>query len=245
MSILRYNGQIVRYNNTIVRHGYVPEFYNTGTLVNYINANISNIKNVCIHIRHGGRPVDDWSSEVHLTEMGVAESIAMGKAFKNIHGDFKYMSTSPVRSQETVFYISQGREDGVLTSYETVPHINFKSSFTKDTEAYERDEDEVGFYRLYKGYCYEGLYLDAFYELEPTCISYVDSMINNNTDAKVTIAATHDTHVFPLIAYWCKNIDFRPDDLWVNFLTGIAAIVYKDGSRKILPITGMTTGYYK
>lgn len=245
MSILRYNGKIVRYNNIIIRYNYVPEFYNTGTIVNYINSNISDIKNVLIHIRHAGRPLDDWSFGVHLTEMGVAESLAMGNALKKLAGDITYRSTGVVRASETALYISKGREDGILSTIDDVLPINFGVSFVKDQTAYDIHDAEVGFYNLYKNYCYKNMYLDAFYNLAERTDTYINQMINNNETSKILIAVSHDVNTFPLVAHLCKNVKLDLPENWINFITGITVIVYNNNEIEYLPITGMTTGYFK
>ena len=47
----------------------------------------------------------------------------------------------------------------------------------------------------------------------------------------------------PLVVYSLnKLIDFRINECWLNYLSGIV-ILEKDGIKNIIPVTGLPSGY--
>jgi hypothetical protein len=80
----------------------------------------------------------------------------------------------------------------------------------------------------------------AFYPLHERAEEVRKFMLEKGT-ARFNIFATHDAWVVPTLVHFCK-MHFTPQR-WMNYLTGIAFVVNSDGFERVVPVTGMESGW--
>lgn len=211
-------------------------------------------------IRHGERSDAETGPETPLTHWvgepdtiagqptdGVRQSIAVGK--KLISADeFTYTHTKYVRTEQTCFYIAQGR------GQQTFPHDSSEiysiSWYKKDKERYKYYEDSTKNVRLViAGWAYDNLYADAFYDLTEKTNEIIKTHIAPDYASmnKFRVICSHDDFVLPLAVFASNGtVNFRFHDPasrhWPYFLSGVAVIIDNKNQIRYVPFKGLGIG---
>lgn len=198
---------------------------------------------VIIMVRHSARPLNDWSTEVHLTDYGVSCAELAGEQLVTIPDKIAYYATDVTRTKETALYISKGRDDNILRSIaDVLPLGDIKNpEYIKDNGKYNNYVNNDGYYNVWYNFMYNDWYADAFNNLYTTSLEFVNTAIAN-TNRKYNLIVSHDQNIMPLtVCLTDKKLEYRPNK-WLNFISGIA-IIKKDSELTYIPITGMSTGF--
>ena len=211
-------------------------------------------------IRHGERddgktgketPLTYWEGEpdsINGQPMdGVRQAIAVGK--KLISADeFTYTHTKYLRTEQTCFYIAQGR------GQQTFPHdssdIYSISWFKKDSDRYDFYKDSTKNVRyVIAGWAYDNLYADAFYDLTEKATEIVKTHIAPDYASmnKFHVICSHDDFILPLTVFASNGtVNYRfhdPDSKhWPYFLTGVAVIIDNKNQIRYVPFKGLGLG---
>ncbi len=211
-------------------------------------------------IRHGERDDGQTGKETPLTYWegepdsvngqpsdGVRQAIAVGK--KLISADeFTYTHTKYLRTEQTCFYIAQGR--GQATFPHDSSEIYSISWYKKDKERYSFYEDSTTNVRLViAGWAYDNLYADAFYDLKEKTEEIVKTHIAPDyaTMNKFRVICSHDDFILPLSVYASNGtVNYRYHDPasrhWPYFLTGVAVIIDNNNQIRYVPFKGLGIG---
>lgn len=220
-------------------------------------ASLKSTERVYLLVRHAERPhitaADaDYGAHVGLTAAGRERAVALGKMFPP-EGDAVYYSSPVGRCMDTAKCIAEGRalagccgESQVAgcgesqgTGCATVtPLAVLGHLYVKDYPSYLDVLNE----RFYQNIC---SWIDsddhpAFYPLHERAEEVRKFMLEKGT-ARFNIFATHDAWVVPTLVHFCK-MHFTPQR-WMNYLTGIAFVVNSDGFERVVPVTGMESGW--
>lgn len=217
-------------------------------------ASLKSTERVYLLVRHAERPhitaADaDYGAHVGLTAAGRERAVALGKMFPP-EGDAVYYSSPVGRCMDTAKCIAEGRalagccgESQVAGSPDTgcatvTPLAVLGHLYVKDYPSYLDVLNE----RFYQNIC---SWIDsddhpAFYPLHERAEEVRKFMLEKGT-ARFNIFATHDAWVVPTLVHFCK-MHFTPQR-WMNYLTGIAFVVNSDGFERVVPVTGMESGW--
>lgn len=210
-------------------------------------AGLKSTERVYLLVRHAERPhitaADaDYGAHVGLTDAGRERAVALGKMFPP-EGDAVYYSSPVGRCMDTAKCIAEGRAlAGYCAPGATLPEITplavLGHLYVKDYPSYLDVLNE----RFYQNIC---SWIDsddhpAFYPLHERAEEVRKFMLEKGT-ARFNIFATHDAWVVPTLVHFCK-MHFTPQR-WMNYLTGIAFVVNSDGFERVVPVTGMETGW--
>ena len=209
-------------------------------------ADLKSTERVYLLIRHAERPHitaedADYGAHVGLTDAGREHAVALGKMFPP-EGDAVYYSSPVGRCMDTAKCIAEGRalaDHGAGTSLpEITPLAVLGHLYVKDYPTYLDVLNEM----FYQNIC---AWIDsdnhpAFYPLHERAEEVRKFMLEKGT-ARFNIFATHDAWVVPTLVHFCK-MQFTPQH-WMNYLTGIAFAVNSDGFERVVPLTGMETGW--
>ena len=212
-------------------------------------------------IRHGERsdgdhtkysPLTYWENETADSVAGeptdgVRQAIAVGK--KLISADeFTYTHTKYLRTEQTCFYINQGR------GQQTFPHDSTEiysiSWFKKDSERYDFYKDSTTNVRLViSGWAYDNLYADAFYDLKEKSEEIIKTHISPDYASmnKFRVICSHDDFILPLSVFASNGtVNYRFHDPasrhWPYFLTGVAVIIDDKNQIRYVPFRGLGIG---
>ena len=132
-----------------------------------------------------------------------------------------------------------GTLDDVKSIYTVATDLNY----IKNTEVYDNYLDLKGYNATWYEYMYDGIGTGtAFNDIATVSNAFIDSVLAGTT-TKNNIVISHDQNVMPLVVYSLnKLIDFRINECWLNYLSGIV-ILEKDGIKNIIPVTGLPSGY--
>ena len=212
-------------------------------------------------IRHGERsdgdhtkysPLTYWENETADSIAGqptdgVRQSIAVGK--KLISDDeFTYTHTKYLRTEQTCFYINQGR--GQATFPHDSTEIYSISWFKKDSERYDFYKDSTTNVRLViSGWAYDNLYADAFYDLKEKSEEIIKTHIAPDYASmnKFRVICSHDDFILPLSVFASNGtVNYRFHDPasrhWPYFLTGVAIIIDDKNQIRYVPFRGLGIG---
>ena len=212
-------------------------------------------------IRHGERsdgdhtkysPLTYWENETADSIAGqptdgVRQSIAVGK--KLISDDeFTYTHTKYLRTEQTCFYINQGR--GQATFPHDSTEIYSISWFKKDSERYDFYKDSTTNVRLViSGWAYDNLYADAFYDLKEKSEEIIKTHIAPDYASmnKFRVICSHDDFILPLSVFASNGtVNYRFHDPasrhWPYFLTGVAVIIDDKNQIRYVPFRGLGIG---
>ena len=212
-------------------------------------------------IRHGERsdgdhtkysPLTYWENETADSVAGeptdgVRQSIAVGK--KLISDDeFTYTHTKYLRTEQTCFYINQGR--GQATFPHDSTEIYSISWFKKDSERYDFYKDSTTNVRLViSGWAYDNLYADAFYDLKEKSEEIIKTHIAPDYASmnKFRVICSHDDFILPLSVFASNGtVNYRFHDPasrhWPYFLTGVAVIIDDKNQIRYVPFRGLGIG---
>ena len=209
-------------------------------------------------IRHGERddgqtgketPLTYWEGEPDSVKGqpsdGVRQAIAVGKKLVSAD-EFTYTHTKYLRTEQTCFYINQGRGQA------TFPHDSADyysiSWFKKDKERYSFYEDSTTNVRLViAGWAYDNLYADAFYDLKEKATEIVKTHIAPDYASmnKFRVICSHDDFILPLSVFASNgtvDYKFHIDSHWPYFLTGVAVIIDNKNQIRYVPFRGLGIG---
>lgn len=213
-------------------------------------ASLKSTERVYLLVRHAERPhitaADaDYGAHVGLTDAGREHAVALGKMFPP-EGDAVYYSSPVGRCIDTAKCIAEGRAlagHGAGASQpasqpDVTPLAVLGHLYVKDYPSYLDVLNE----RFYQNIC---SWIDsddhpAFYPLHERAEEVRKFMFEKGS-ARFNIFATHDAWVVPTLVHFC-DMRFTPQH-WMNYLTGIAFVVNSDGFERVVPLTGMETGW--
>lgn len=212
----------------------------------------------------------DYGAHVGLTAAGREHAVALGRMFPP-EGDAVYYSSPVGRCMDTAKCIAEGRAlvgrcgelrvagspgagcnepqgtgcapDAVVTPLvdgcaTITPLAVLGHLYVKDYPSYLDVLNE----RFYQNIC---SWIDsddhpAFYPLHERAEEVRKFMLEKGI-ARFNIFATHDAWVVPTLVHFC-DMRFTPQH-WMNYLTGIAFVVNSDGFERVVPVTGMESGW--
>lgn len=192
-------------------------------------------------LRHGERQ-PYLTRETQLTEKGVQQSQTVGQ--KLIGGeDFVFGHTDYVRTEETAQNIAIGRGQSSFI-HDTITEIT-GSWFVKDNDLRQSYvSKDTGSNAVVALWAYQGLFADAFYNLEERGQEAIDKYLTKdyNEMAKAKVIISHDEFIVPLLAYTTLNTtgvryNWRP--WWINYLTGVAIIVNSKNEKRYICVKGL------
>ena len=213
-------------------------------------------------IRHGERddgdhtkmsPLTYWENEPDSSNGqpsdGVRQAIAVGK--KLISADeFTYTHTKYLRTEQTCFYINQGR--GQATFPHDSSEIYSISWYKKDKERYsyyEETDTTHNIRTIISGWAYDNLYADAFYDLKERSEEIIKTQIAPDYASmnKFRVICSHDDFILPLSVFASNGtVNYRfhdPDSRhWPYFLTGVAVIIDDKNQYRYVPFKGLSIG---
>ena len=211
-------------------------------------------------IRHGERddsqtgketPLTYWENEPDSVKGqpsdGVRQAIAVGKKLVSAD-EFTYTHTKYLRTEQTCFYINQGR--GQATFPHDSSEIYSISWFKKDKDLYKIYEDSTKNVRLViAGWAYDNQYADAFYDLKEKATEIIKTHIapDYTTMNKFHVICSHDDFVLPLSVFATDGkVNYRfhdPDSRhWPYFLSGVAVIIDNKNQIRYVPFKGLGIG---
>lgn len=240
------------------------QFTPMSVLANRLNLETEYDKVVLV-LRHSIRPLNDWSANVELTDLGKYSASLAGKHLNGLTSQFKYFSTDTVRTKQTAYLLYKGRNenhqiDDEIESYENIPIATqnniYGLNFIKDQTKYNDYVNSDGYYKVWYNYIYgtqdplpenpediNHQYLDAFNDIDIESDKFIISALG--ATEKFSIIISHDQNVMPLVAYatnYIVNFKKYGNGSWLNFLSGLA-IMQKGGEYSFVPISGLATGY--
>lgn len=240
------------------------QFTPISVLVNRLNLETEYDKVVLV-LRHSIRPLNDWSTNVELTDLGKYSANLAGKHLNGLTRKFKYFSTDTVRTKQTAYLLYKGRNenhqiDDPIASYVDIPITWYNNiyglDFIKDQDLYNYYTNRDGYYTVWYNYIYgtqdplpenpediNHQYMDAFNDIKTESDKFIISALA--ATEKFSIIISHDQNVMPLVAYatdYIVNFKKYGNGSWLNFLSGVA-IMKKGGEYSFVPISGLATGY--
>lgn len=207
---------------------------------------------VAFLLRHGERPSDSWGKETLLTENGVEQcrivgaKLQGGVASKN---QIEAHSTDMYRTQQTAFYIAEGRGDELWTNFQDVPTAN-----CIDGDIYYADGVSGLPWEVVAAYAYGELdkyapyNVDSFKDITTVTNGITELVLStlNATDKPLVLFTTHDSALVPFVVHSTKrklkDLRIWETSKWLNFLAGAAIILRKNGVTEICPICGLDSG---
>lgn len=244
--------------NKVVNLGITPDvdgFYDIGDVYKAVPAT----SKLVFVLRHAERE-KSTKQESKLTETGVMQAQSVGAKLAGGDESFYYSSTDFIRTRETCNNIAIGRGE---TSYETVTWdgINGDYFLKVPSDTFDLWADRAGkdSWSVISMWAYNvqdvpakvaAVIPVAFYDLMSRGDQFVHEVVLANLPnwKRVSILATHDVLVAPLIIYASdRAVNFRFYDYsigrWANYLSGVAVIVDENNSPSILPVRGIDLGY--
>lgn len=212
---------------------------------------------VAFVIRHSKREKNNLGQESTLTPIGIEMAQAAGAKLAGGDESFYYAATDFVRTKETCRNIAVGRgeENPEINVWDG---INGGYFYTVPTDSLDAIMSSRGGNSRYisqwaYGESFTNRYVAEhsvgyFYDLYERGKQFIDEVVVANMPnwKRVSILATHDLLVEPLIVYVSnRTIDLKIHESgkWVNYLSGIAVIVDEVGGLTVLPIRGADVGW--
>lgn len=200
-------------------------------------------------IRHAERPADDWSSDVSLTETGIAQAKFVGEKLRGGCAginEIELHSTNIVRTKQTAFLIAENRLD---TKYQTIDDVPTTGAI--DGTMYFVSNGDGPSYDVISKYAYGETLTpteQALFNDIHDVTAQITSIIDENSNAKLNIFTSHDGVIVPYLVQMtnCKlpDLKFWQDHKWINFVAGIAIIKRENGTSEIYPIRGLDSGTF-
>lgn len=203
-------------------------------------------------LRHAERE-SGLGQESQLTEVGVAQALAVGEKLAGGDESFYYASTDFVRTRETCNNIAKGRgETGNVT--ETLEGLNGSYFLTVSSDSLDAfAKKKGGGWKIISVYAYgEDYYADQvklhFYDLFERGSQFVmENVVANMPKWKrVSILVSHDILLEPLVVYASNrevDVNFYRSGRWVNYLTGVAVVLNASNQVELYPVRGNDIGY--
>lgn len=208
-------------------------------------------------IRHSKREKNNLGQESTLTPIGIQMAQDAGAKLAGGDETFYYTSTDFVRTKETCRNIAIGRGeadpeihvwDGIDGGYfYTVPTDTLDALMSKRGGSSRYIAQWAYGDPMSNNYVAQHS-VGYFYDLFERGKQFINEVVVANMPnwKRVSILASHDLLVLPLIVYVSnRTIDLKIYDSgkWVNYLSGIAVIVDESGALTVLPIRGADVGY--
>ena len=186
-------------------------------------------------VRHSERG-SDYSDTGVLNENGIKLALETGEKYKGglaKTNESFYGSTHVYRCKQTSYYISKGRGDTNLSDssdvYNPIEELKDKyivgmTSIQSDvSHFYERNKESV----------------------QAKGIEIITKICQLSNGYRFAWFTTHDYLMVPLCEWITEEkIEFRQSqDHWINFMTGLAIIVHKDGTWEAYPVRNLEDGY--
>lgn len=204
-------------------------------------------------LRHAERE-SGLGQESQLTEVGVAQALAVGEKLAGGDESFYYASTDFIRTRETCNNIAKGRgeTDNVTdTQAELLNGSYFLTVSSDSMDAFAKKKG--GGWKIISVYAYdEDYYADQvklhFYDLFERGNQFVmENVVANMSKWKrVSILVSHDLLLEPLVVYASNrevDVNFYRSGRWVNYLTGVAVVLNADNQVELYPVRGTDIGY--
>lgn len=254
MGRLTYNGERLVYSTKKYNISNMTQymFSSMKNIADYVIANESDVEKfdkVIFVLRHSVRPRNDWSNNVKLTPLGVNAAKIAGQSLQSLPGEYgetSYYSTKVMRTDQTAFYMAEGRgveEIPTLNDVKSIYSIATSLDYIKDQNAYNNFINIKGYNATWYEYMYDGSGTgSAFKDIATVSNDFINSVLVNTT-TKNNIVISHDQNVMPLLVYSLnKLVDFRINECWLNYLSGIV-ILKKGNITNIIPVSGLPSGY--
>lgn len=227
---------------------FVPEelVYDTIGFADIGNAwrNVAPDEKVVFVIRHAERE-SGVGKESPLTANGELQAQSVGQKLIGGTEDFVFGHTAYVRTEETARNIAIGRGQTTFV-HDTISELTggwfVKDSDIRDSYITKDTNTSV----LVSLWAYDGLFTDAFYDLETRSQEVIDTYLVKDYSEmpKAKVIISHDEFVVPLIAYATNktaSIRYHRGRWWVNYLTGVAIIVNSNNEKRYIGIKGLET----
>lgn len=208
-------------------------------------------------IRHSKRQKNNLGQESTLTPIGVQMAQTAGLKLAGGDESFYYAATDFVRTKETCRNIAVGRGEA-SPEINVWDGINGGYFFTVPTDTLDALMSKRGGSSRFISQWAYGMPISNqyvaehsvgyFYDLFERGKQFIDEVVVANMPnwKRVSILATHDLLVYPLIVYVTnRSVDLRTFETfkWVNYLSGIAVIVDEAGAVTALPVRGDEVGW--
>ena len=197
-------------------------------------------------LRHAER-TDDTGKNGHLTDNGKKQSERVGEKLKG--ADIYFANSSYTRTFETCEGIAKGA--GIKDAPQDTLDFLLGEWFVKNDDKLRSYKDaNGGGWVVFSKFAYTGEYSDAMYDLEDRSKELVyDKVIPMLPSMKrVNVLISHDQMVVPLVVYFTNkriNLRYYENQLWLNYLAGLAIIVNGAGDVRFVPVRGIDSGTMK
>lgn len=229
-----------------VRKSDVKEFVPLESVVE----NLADGEKLVVMLRHAERG-DDYSTTGPLNSNGIQQSMTLGE---KLQGDleFYYAGSPATRTHQTCNNIAKARGEAD-TLADTIENLG-GTWFVKDTVVYNNYKNEhSGSWNVTSKWLFENSYADAFYNLAPRCVEYMEEVLFpalENSGKRVGMFISHDLVLLPLVVYISqRNIDMKyyssSSKRWLNYLAGMAIVIKPDGSLVFYAVKGLDSGTMK
>lgn len=205
---------------------------------------VSSDEKVVIVLRHAERESGS-GHETPLTDNGTLQAQLVGASLP-ASMTFTYSHTDYLRTEQTALNIALGHGQDITTlAHDTILEVKggwfVKDADLKDSYA-TKDTNSYGVLSLW---VYEGLFADAFYDLNEKAQEMVNTvLVKNYADMEpARIIISHDDFVVPMMAAISdKKADFRYKRArywWCNYLVGFVVVVNSNNEVRAIPVKGL------
>ena len=204
-------------------------------------------------LRHAERE-SGLGQESPLTEVGVAQALAVGEKLAGGDESFYYASTDFIRTRETCNNIAKGRGETANVTETQAELLNGSYFLTVPSDSLDAfAKKKGGGWKIISVYAYgEDYYADQvqlhFYDLFERGNQFVmENIVANMSKWKrVSILVSHDVLLEPLVVYASNrtvDVNFYRSGRWVNYLTGVAVVLNAENQVELYPVRGTDIGY--
>lgn len=204
-------------------------------------------------LRHAERE-SGLGQESPLTEVGVAQALAVGEKLSGGDESFYYASTDFIRTRETCNNIAKGRGETANVTETQAELLNGSYFLTVPSDSLDAfAKKKGGGWKIISVYAYgEDYYADQvqlhFYDLFERGNQFVmENIVANMSKWKrVSILVSHDVLLEPLVVYASNrtvDVNFYRSGRWVNYLTGVAVVLNAENQVELYPVRGTDIGY--
>lgn len=214
---------------TTKKYGFATSSFNYGP---DMYANLQNGDRIVFIVRHSERG-SDYSVNGGLNDNGKNLAIEVGAKYQGGRAavnDAYYASTHFKRCKETSYYIASSRGDSYPENMEAVNnpidvlldnYYGAISGWSNTAAWYENNKADVN-------------------EKSLTLINTCCELSAGKTFAWFT---SHDKTMVPLIEWLTNEAISFTSPQWVNYMSGIAVIVHKDGAWEAYPVRNLGDGF--
>ncbi len=204
--------------------------------------NLASDEKLVLILRHGKRQ-NSVGVESELVADGIAQAKTVGEKLKSDEPAF-YGHTGFLRTMQTAQYIAEGRGQVDVPMIE-IPEL-VAGSFVKDAALKDQYTAELGNEgQVYSSWAFDGLYEDAFYDLEERCIQVMTQKVipSMSPDYRLNVFISHDMFIGPFVIYYTDRrvarLQYHVTKKWIYNLDGLAVVVKSNGERRYIPVFGV------